>query len=122
MKYLKLFFSTFFALFFLHSCVNSENNTLIIGNWQAIEWLVDGNISNRDVLSTRFSFDAKNQYTFEYAGRKEKGTYKVENDMLFTTPEGETEMMVKIARLTKDTLVFNMNRGGQPELLTLIRK
>jgi hypothetical protein len=109
-------------LFFLVSCNNSENNKLIIGNWHATQWLVNGKPSNRNVESTHFTFNDKGQYTYEYAGTKETGTYKIENDMLFTTPANQQEMMVKITKLTPDSLIFDMNRSGQPEVLTLLRK
>ncbi len=41
--------------------------------------------------------------------------------MLFTRPADQQEIMVKIAKLTMDTLIFDMNRSGQTELLTLRR-
>ena len=107
----------------LLSCNNNTvDNKLIIGNWSGVEWLINGQPSNRKVEATYFSFDDKGKYSFDYDGTKEEGTYKVENDMLFTTPKGNAEIMVKITKLTKDSLVFDMNRGGQPETLTLLHK
>ncbi|HJW29557.1 MAG TPA: hypothetical protein VJ508_09950, partial [Saprospiraceae bacterium] len=61
-------------------------------------------------------------YTFTYADHAEKGNYFVSNHQLFTTPEGGIKMMVKVIRLTADTMVFDMNRGGQAEQLTLAKK
>ncbi len=104
------------------SCTHSENEKLIAGSWQGTEWLVNGQPSARNVQKTAFSFDGKDKYSFDYGDTKESGTYKVENDMLFTTPQGQNEMMVKILKLTKDSLVFDMNRGGTPETLTLVKK
>ena len=110
-------------LFFIFSCkTNTESNKLIVGNWSGTEWLINGKPSDLDVHNTRFTFNDKGEYTYEYSGNKEKGTYKIENDRLFTKPVGEQEIMVKIMKLTKDSLVFDMNRGGQPESLTLIKK
>jgi len=103
------------------SCTDSHNNKMIQGNWKATEWLVNGQPSESNAQQTSFSFDDKGNYSFDHAGTNQTGTYKVENDMLFTTPKGEMEMMVKIMKLTKDSLVFDMNRGGQPETLTLLR-
>ena len=94
---------------------------MIIGKWVGIEWLVENAPSNLNAVGTSFTFDEKNNYTFDYAGNVEKGTYKVENDMLFTTPEGEREIMVRIEKLSGDSLVFKMNRGGRDEKLTLLR-
>ena len=110
-----------FSMATMAGCSNNENAQLIQGNWMGVEWLVNGEASNRDIKSTKFSFEHDGQYSFEYNGSKETGTYKVENDMLFTTPSGQREMMVKIAKITADTLVFDMNRGGIPEVLTLLR-
>lgn len=103
------------------SCGNHENNKLIVGSWSGKEWLANGSPSNRNVAETYFKFDDKGNYTYTYAGTEEKGTYKVENDMLFTKPADQQEIMVKIAKLTQDTLIFDMNRSGQTELLTLGR-
>ncbi|MEO7522829.1 MAG: lipocalin family protein [Ferruginibacter sp.] len=113
----------FGSLLLLSSCEdNTVNNKLIIGNWSGTEWLIDGQASDRNIQSTAFSFDENGKYSFDYAGTKEEGTYKIENDMLFTTAKDKLEIMVKITKLTQDSLVFDMNRGGQPESLTLIRK
>ena len=111
-----------FLLFLLSCNNNSENNKLIIGNWSGAEWLVNGAPSGHNAGDTRFTFNDKGEYSFEYGENREKGTYKIENDMLFTTPTGQQEIMVKITRLTKDSLIFDMNRGGQPETLTLLKK
>ncbi|MCW3116587.1 MAG: hypothetical protein JWM28_669 [Chitinophagaceae bacterium] len=122
MKASHVCFVSGFFLFFLISCTNSENNKLIVGNWSGTEWLVNGQASDLDAKGTHFTFNDKGDYTFDYSGTKEVGTYKVDNDMLFTTPTNQQEIKVRIAKLTKDSLVFEMNRGGQPELLTLLRK
>ena len=105
----------------LTSC-HSENEKSIQGKWQGIEWLANGKPSDMKATATAFEFDDKGNYSFDYAGEMQTGTYKVENNMLFTTPVGEQEIMVKITKLKGDTLVFDMNRGGRPEILTLIKK
>lgn len=104
------------------SCSSSENKRLIIGNWDGTQWLVNGQPSDLDAKGTHFTFNEKGEYSFDYSGNKETGTYKVERDLLLTTPVNEQEIKVRITRLTKDVLVFEMNRGGQPEELTLKRR
>jgi len=106
----------------ISSCNTKESNPLLYGEWRGAEWLIEGNASNRNVAETYFSFDPNGNYSFGYGSTIEKGTFKVENDMLFTKPEGQAEMMVKISKLTKDSLVFDMNRGGTVEVLTLLKK
>ena len=120
MIYVKIFI-LFTGLLCFYSCGNRENNKMIVGTWTGKEWLVNGNPSNRNVTETHFTFDDKGNYTYTYSGTKENGTYKVENDMLFTKPGDQQEIMVKIKKLSADTLIFDMNRGGQTELLTLLR-
>lgn len=111
-----LFFS------FLITACNKENinDTLIIGKWQGVHWQSNGTEIN-DAKATTFSFDANKSYTYTYAGTEEKGTYRIEKNKLYTTPEGKVEIMVSIAKLTADTLIFDMNRGGQAETLTLVK-
>jgi hypothetical protein len=109
-------------LFFVTSCGDTTNNKLIIGSWQASQWLVNGQPSDNNVQGTSFTFNDKGEYNFNYGGSVEKGTYKVENNMLFTTAEKQQEIMVNITKLTPDSLVFDMNRGGQPETIILLKK
>jgi len=122
MKKLSQLFAVILVVIAFCSCGETKPQFSIVGNWQGTEWLVNGKPSDNNATSTSFNFDEKGAYTFINAGNTEKGTYKVENDMLFTTPTGQQEIMVKIAKLTKDSLVFDMNRGGQSESLTLLKK
>ena len=112
----------FSIIVLLASCTENKNAELILGNWQATQWLVGGNPSNNNVNETSFSFDDKSAYTYNYAGTIVKGTYKVDNTSLYTTAEKEQEIMVNITKLTADSLTFEMNRGGQAETLILIKK
>jgi hypothetical protein len=111
----------FCILCIFSSCGNNENNKLIVGHWKGAEWLINGNPSNRNAAETQFTFDANGDYTFISPNVLEKGTYNVENEMLFTKPKDQQEIMVRITKLTKDSLIFDMNRGGQPETLLLLR-
>ena len=106
----------------IFACGNTENNKLIIGNWKGAQWVVGGQPSENMANLTSFSFDSSGAYTYQYGSSKETGTYKIANDELYTTPNNELEMMVKIKKLNGDSLVFEMNRGGRSEELTLIRK
>jgi hypothetical protein len=116
-----LLFIVLSSCIFYTSCIDSKNNKLIIGKWQASQWLGDANTTARNAEGTSFLFDEKGKYLYDYNGSLENGTYKVENNMLFTTPEGMQEIMVKIAKLTSDSLVFEMNRSGTAETLILLK-
>ena len=98
------------------------DNKLIFGKWTGIEWLAEGSPSTYNPADATFTFMENGDYTFQYADNIEKGRYTFSNNELFTTPEGGIRMMVKVIKLTNDTLVFDMNRGGQPERLTLVKK
>ena len=109
------------SIILLAGCTNIENNKKIVGKWAGTEWLVNAAPSSLEADKAFFVFDGKGTYSFEYAGTKEEGTYKVENDMLFTKPANQQEIIVKIFKLTKDSLIFDMNRSGQSKRLTLRR-
>ena len=104
------------------SCHESHYESKIVGTWNGAEWLIGGMPSNRNAADAHFTFEENGNYTYEFAKLKEEGVYKVENEMLFTTPKGGQEMMVRITKLTKDSLVFDMSRSGQPETLVLLKK
>ena len=104
------------------SCINSENKTQLIGEWVGVDWTVEGKPSNYDAKQVYFNFAKDGGYTSDFGGSKEKGTYIVRDDKLYTTPDEQLEIMVQIRKLTKDSLVFDMNRSGTSETLTLIRK
>jgi hypothetical protein len=113
---------TSIALSLLISCADTTNNKTIIGNWQAVAWEAAGKPVPRNVETTSFTFTDKGAYSFENSGNKEEGTYKVEIDKLFTTAKGKQEIMVKIVKATNDSLVFDMNNGGQEETITMLKK
>jgi Lipocalin-like domain len=121
-KYKKLTTLTAFAILLLTSCADTKNNKIIIGRWRGVQWESNGKALERNVETTSFTFTDKGTYTFENNGNLEAGTYKVEVDNLFTTPKDQQEMMVKITKLTGDSLVFDMNRSGMAETLILIKK
>jgi Lipocalin-like domain len=113
---------TAFLLLLLTSCADTKNNKIIIGKWKAVQWESNGKALERNVETTSFTFTDKGTYTFENAGNVESGTYKVEIDNLFTTAKDKQEIMVKIVKLANDSLVFDMNNGGQAETITLVKK
>ena len=73
-----------------------------------------------ETKNVKFSFE-NGSYSYINNTINEMGTYKVENDMLFTKPSKENEMMVKIVKITKDSLILGMNRAGELELLSLAK-
>lgn len=107
---------------FLVSCTASEYNIKIPGHWVGAEWTVDGIKGERNVASTEFTFDERGNYTYNYNGTSQNGTYKIDKDLLYIRPAKEEEFMVKISRISADSMVFIMNRSGSNEVLTLLKK
>ena len=122
MKYLSIIFLLTLLSLSAISCIDSEDKKLIIGQWTGTSWTVNDRPSNYNPAEATFTFHDDGTYSFDYGATKEAGKYFISNKELFTTPEGGLKMMVRVPRLTQDTMVFDMNRGGQAESLTLIRK
>jgi hypothetical protein len=105
----------------ISGCFSTVDASLLEGEWKGTEWLIGDQPSSHQATATYFSFQKKT-YTYTYGDFSESGKYHVANNELFTTPEGGMRIMVKIVKLTEDSLVMDMNRSGQAERLTLVRK
>ena len=104
---------------------------MLIGTWNGVDWRVQGKSSGRDASSVTFVFapeiggkedSGAGTYIAAYGSQKEKGSFKIKGDKLFTTAEDKIEKVVRIAKITADTLVLGMNRVGQEEELVLVEK
>lgn len=76
------------------------------------------NGETRPVESVSFDFNGE-VYSAKLGQKDEVGSFRIDADKLYTTADGQKEIMVKIMKLTPDSLVFEMNRGGVQEVLTL---
>lgn len=117
----KLAILSLFTFMMMVSCTEKIDKKLLPGEWKGAEWIVAGSGGEIDASLASFAFKPDGQYTYTYNDAVENGKYYVVNGELYTTPDGGTKMMVKINKLTQDSLVFTMNRGGQSETLTLLR-
>ena len=108
---------------FLFSCdsLADYEKEALYGRWEAVEWkkMNSGELISGEVF---FAFEEDGRYKAKYGDNIEKGRYWIVSDNLHTVEEGMAEKKVKIEKLTADTLVFGMNRMGQLEQLTLLRK
>ena len=100
----------------------NQNKTLIIGQWEVDQWLVGMDKTEKQSLKATFNFEENGRYDIDYTTQKEAGKYRVSGNKLYTTEDGQLEKMVKITRLNTDTLEFEMNRGGQKEVLILVKQ
>jgi hypothetical protein len=118
MRYLFLLF----VLATFSSCKENDKNPKLFGQWQGTEWKIDGQASDRDASGVGFEFKEDETYTAQYGNQTQSGKWRTEKDRLFTTETGKKEIIVKLLQADGETLSFEMNRGGQKEVLTLKKK
>jgi hypothetical protein len=114
-------FLIFSAFLFIASCAFPTANTPL-GEWKGSQWLVKGQDSGRKAEAVEFTFNEDGQYSAVYGSQEEEGTYRVEDNKLFTKSEGLEKMVQYYLSEGKDTLILDMNRGGTMEQLVLIKK
>jgi len=111
-----------FLLLLFTSCTESKfNDTDIHGNWKVASWTVEStgkSIKNKMDMN----FSAFEKYTIDYGTENEKGKYWIANDYLHTVEQNEAEKKVLILKLNPDTLQIQMNRAGEMENVTLVKK
>jgi hypothetical protein len=121
------------CLFILITACKTEQKfdpELLFGTWNGIDWKVKGVSSGRDASSVNFVFAplgnnlalGEGSYLATYGNQKEKGSFQLKGDKLYTTAEDKIEKVVRIVHLSADTLVLGMNRMGQDEELILIER
>lgn len=101
--------------------VNDKNEKLP-GQWGGVEWLIKDAPSGMEASQVNFQFNLDESYSCNFGNQKQVGKWRTDGPKLYTTENGMQEIMVKIIKLDADTLRFDMNRGGQKETMTLVRK
>ena len=111
-------------LFLLSACTNRMEKELI-GRWQGVELLEEGEPLAIDPAEIRFEFFSKNDYSFASTlNYREAGHYRVQSEYLFTTDTTRadaTEKVIRILQLEVDTLVMEMKEQEKPRELKLLR-
>ncbi len=108
--------------FLFANCKQDDKKPLLIGDWQGVSWKVNGKESGRAYETVKFNFKMDDTYSTSFDGQSEKGSFRLSGDKLYTTGENKIEKMVKLATLTADTIVMDMNRAGESEALILAKK
>ena len=116
---MKNLFIAFFATMTLAACQQDLDSKLLLGNWQGAEWTVNGDAGQRDAASVKFTFNEDGTYSASYGSQTEKGTWYIAGDKLYTHAEGQQEKKVRLEELSATKVVFDMNRAGTAEKLTL---
>jgi len=119
MEYYPLFILLLVSM--LLACNDKEYKKHIIGKWTCAEWKVMGTNQLSPDMNVGFQFKEGGLYEYHNQGLNEKGSYKIQGNKLYSTPENELEIAVEIEKLTTDTLIFNMSRAGVAETMLLIR-
>lgn len=111
-----------FFLFFASCAVENPYEALILGEWRGHEWQIKDSTVKQRVDSIYFKFAPDSLYNASFVGTNQKGKYWLRDNRLYTQDEGQLEVMVKISSLNTDTMTFEMNRGGTPETLILLKQ
>jgi hypothetical protein len=120
-KHLFLAICLMMAMTFITSCKKANDKSAnLLGKWQGTEWLIEGKKSGIDAKIVHFEFMIDGSYTAQKGdGYSEIGVWRNEGDKLYTTAQGKQEILVKMLKYDGSVLSFEMNRGGQHEVLTM---
>ncbi len=116
---------TFALLSLLFSaCEPPIDNTLLLGQWQAVA-MVEADKVNEDITDIRFNFSDADTYTYQGGpSYQEAGHYRIQGDLLYSTDtlaQQRVEKVVRIIKLTSDTLFLQMNKGGLDQEMRLVK-
>lgn len=100
---------------------------MLVGQWQALVVLEEGDTLPVNPTEIRLSFDEKGRYTYHSTlNYREAGHYDLQGDLLYTrdTTHADTtlERMVRVPVLTRDSLVVQMRTADDKERIIRFRK
>ena len=113
----------FLSFLFLHC--ETEDDHLLVGEWQGRLVTEDGDSLRLDPQEITFAFRPDNRYAFTSTLRyREAGTWRYEDGYLFaqdTTQPSNEERVVSVEILTVDSLVIRMQSDTSERIVTLLR-
>jgi len=114
-----------FFLLFANACQTESAKDMMIGNWQAFQFLEEGDSVKINPSEIKFSFGQNGRYHFNSTlNYKEAGKFKAEEKVLYTTDtlnSSNIEKAVLIQKLNQDTLVLEMRSEDKSQVLSLKR-
>ena len=124
MRYTSIFTFSFCCLLILigYACGSGVDKTLLYGKWQAVSLTENGKLEKKDLSETHFVFQSNGQYKYQSnINYKEEGTFYLDGKFLVSrdTLKESIPKSVKVEYLSPDSMLFNMNNGGIPQLLGL---
>ena len=109
-----------FSFLVFASCeTNEDTKNKLVGYWQGTSWTANGKSISDNPSRAQFEFNADKTFRSIIGSTVEEGTFYLTGYRLFTTAKDREKIMVLIKKITKDELIFEMNRGGQKEELVL---
>lgn len=118
---MKYVLSVLLCCFLMLACQSKYDVTQLHGEWKTVQW-IQSNSGNSVNNPMNFKFDSDDRYEVDYGSETEEGRYWIAGDYLHTVEDGRAEKKVRIIKLTKDSLEFEMNRAGYLEMVTLVRQ
>ncbi|MEM9824210.1 MAG: hypothetical protein AAF985_24205 [Bacteroidota bacterium] len=110
---------------FLMACQPAIDPQLLHGEWKAAHFIENGVASDIDLRNVLFTFNADGTYAYHGTFQlEESGRYYLTGKLLYTTDttaNQSIEKSVKIAKITKDSMYFQMNAGGIPQIFKLYK-
>ncbi len=113
------------GLLLLISACEQNTDHQIVGNWQAIAILEEGDSLEVDPQYVKLNFN--NNKSYSYSGPlkyEESGSYYIESKYLYTVDtlnQASTEKAVEIVMLTEDSLQLLMKEGARERLLKFVK-
>ena len=115
---------TFYSLFIFlgFACGSGIDKTQVHGTWQAVSLVENGQPGTTDLTQTKFTFYPSGQYDYQSnVNYREQGTYFIDGKFLVSkdTLNAGIPKSVRIEFISADSMLFNMNSNGAPQLLGL---
>ncbi|NJL74764.1 MAG: hypothetical protein HC892_06730 [Saprospiraceae bacterium] len=108
----------------LCSCKNIAEQQ-IIGSWQAIEVMEKDSILSLPLQEVTIRFSEAKQYEFKSTlNYKEAGYYQIQHNLIYledTTRSDTPKKAIKLAYLTYDTLLIEMQAADNKRVMKLIK-
>ena len=78
------------------SCDDAKYAEAIVGEWECVSWIDIASSQDKCNDNAYFSFESDKTYTSQVGAQNTKGTYKIVDGILYSTPENKLEIAVEI--------------------------
>jgi len=119
-----IYLLTLTILFTVFSCEEPVDEKLVVGSCATVAFLENNTPLDVDLKSINFSFYENNTYTYQGLMNLEAGNYYLSRKLLYTIDtlsDNRIEKSVKVIKSTADSLFFEMNSGGDTQIIKLYK-